>query len=105
MTSTKLEEVKAKAGDAIAQEIQSHFLTMAHNPLTLFRGHLQDDYEIKKEKFQKEYNQRNKHQKKQTQANKTKVHRLNEKMPLVVQMSMQYVKVLRNIFFPKNAYP
>jgi hypothetical protein len=101
-SKNKLEEVKAWAGGAIAQEIQSHFLTITHNLLALFREHLQHDYAIKEEKLEKKRKQRNKERKKQAKADGAKVHPLNEKMPPVVQMSLQYVRVLRNSFLCKK---
>lgn len=96
-TKNKLQETKAWASGSVAQEIQGHFIALTHNLLVLFRRYLKDEHDIEEQKLIHKRAQQLKQRTKQARAQGRKVHPLHRKMPQVVQMSLQFIRTLRNL--------
>lgn len=96
-SKNKLEETKAWANGEVAREQQAHFLAITHNLLVLFRDFLDQLHGVKDDKL--ESNRRAYLQRRQTQARKNgrQLHPLHWKMPMIVQLSVQYIRSLRNL--------
>ena len=92
----KLEETKAWANGVVAQEIQGHFLALTHNLLVLFRGFLQSDHAMEDEKLKTKREKHLQARSLEAQKRKQKLHPLHLKMPLIVQLSVQFIRTLRN---------
>lgn len=97
-SKNKLQETKAWATGAVAQEIQGHFIALTHNLLVLFRSYLKSDYGLQEEKIIRKRADLMKRRKTRAKAQDRKIHPLHCKMPPVVQMSLQFIRTLRNHF-------
>lgn len=96
-SKNKLEETKAWAGGEVAREQQAHFLAMTHNLLVLFRDFMDQVHGAKEEKLgdkRRAYLQR-----RQAQAEEKgrRIHPLHWQMPMIVQLSVQFIRSLRNL--------
>lgn len=95
-SKNKLEETKAWATGRVAANIQAHFLAITHNLLVLFREFLGWEHGIEEEKLK---DRRAEHLKRRAENAKNQgcqLHPLHREMPLVVQMSVQFIRTLRN---------
>lgn len=92
----KLEETKGWATGPVAQEIQAHFLALTHNLLVLFRGKLDRDFDLREEKIVRKGQRRLTQRVERARSNKMEVHPLHFTMPRIVQLSLQYIRTLRN---------
>lgn len=100
----KLEETKAWATGQVAREIQAHFFALTHNLLVLFRRKLATDHDIRERKLEKK---RLDWLEKRTAQAKTagrNVHPVQWKLPPVVQMSLQFIRTLRNGILARRCY-
>ena len=98
-TKNKLQETKAWATGAVAQAIQGHFIALTHNLLVLFRRYLKEEHDMEDEKIIHKRARQLKLRKKKAQAKGRSIHPLHRKMPPVIQMSLQFIRTLRNHFF------
>ncbi len=92
----KLEETKAWANGVVAQEIQGHFLALTHNLLVLFRGFLQSAHGLEEEKLKAKRTKHLQARSQQAQKRQQTLHPLHWQMPLIVQLSVQFIRTLRN---------
>lgn len=92
----KLEETKGWATGPVAQEIQAHFLALTHNLLVLFRGKLDRDFDFREEKIVRKSQQRLAQRVDRARSNNMEVHPLQFRMPTIVQLSLQFIRTLRN---------
>lgn len=92
----KLEETKGWATGQVAQEIQAHFLALTHNLLVLFRGKLDSDFGLREEKIVRKSERRLTQRVDRARSNKMDVHPLQFRMPRIVQLSLQFIRTLRN---------
>jgi hypothetical protein len=100
----KLEETKAWAAGPTAQNIQSHFLALTHNLLTIFRNQLNELHEIREEKLERKREKHLNDRARAAQARGRQLHPLHRQMPKIVQMSAQFVRCLRNLIDVKARY-
>jgi hypothetical protein len=98
-TKNKLQETKAWATGPVAQNIQGHFVALTHNLLVLFRHYLKRQHGLEEQKIIHKRANRLKERQRQAKANSRTVHPLHRKMPPVIQMSLQFIRTLRNHFF------
>jgi hypothetical protein len=99
----KLLETKAWATGEVAQAVQAHFLALTHNLLVLFRNYLQTEFGIEEHKLI----QKREHtlQKRECRAAEAggQIHPLHREMPSVVQLSVQFIRTLRNQISQNNS--
>jgi len=100
----KFEETKAWATGEVARQIQGHFLALTHNLLVLFRGFLESDFDIREEKLEDKRSQHLEQREKVAQAQGRGLHPLHRKMPPVVQLSLQFIRTLRNQIVAKVSF-
>ena len=98
----KLEETKGWATGPVAQEIQAHFLALTHNLLVLFRSKLDRDFDLREEKILRKGERRLTQRVDRARSNKMEVHPMHFKMPRIVQLSLQYIRTLRNHVFAQH---
>lgn len=105
----KLEESKAWATGKVARQIQGHFLALCHNLLVLFRGLLQEEFGIREQKLEQKHHKHLEQREKLARTNGRRLHPLHRQMPAVVQLSLQFIRTLRNQIlgkvFLKEALP
>lgn len=92
----KLEETKAWASGSVAREIQGHFLALSHNLLVLFRAFLDGHFGMREEKLER---RRQAHLDRRAEAAENRgarLHPLHRQMPAIVQLSLQFIRALRN---------
>jgi len=95
----KLEETKGWATGEVAHEIQGHFFALTHNLLVLLRWNLLRNHGLREVKLEKK---RARWLKKRAESAKTmnrEVHPIQWKLPAIVQMSLQFIRMLRNGIF------
>lgn len=92
----KLEETKGWATGPVAQDVQAHFLALTHNLLVLFRGTLDRDFGLRETKIVRKGQRRLTQRVAQARSNGMEVHPLHFKMPRIVQLSLQFIRTLRN---------
>jgi len=99
----KLLETKAWATGEVAQAIQAHFLAVTHNLLVLFRHYLQSEYGIEERKLiQKREHSMNQRECRAGEEGR-QIHPLHREMPSVVQLSVQFIRTLRNQISQNNS--
>lgn len=97
----KLEETKAWATGQVAREIQGHFLALTHNLLVLFRGFLESDFAMRDQKLVEKRQQALEQRQEKAQAQGRQLHPYTWKMPAIVQLSLQFIRTLRNHILAK----
>ena len=103
-SKNKLEETKAWATGEVARQIQGHFLALTHNLLVLFRGFLESDFGIREEKLEDKRSQHLEKREEAAQAQGRQLNPLHRKMPLIVQLSLQFIRTLRNQIIAKVTF-
>jgi hypothetical protein len=97
----KLEETKAWATGEVARKVQGHFLALTHNLLVLFRGFLESDFGMREEKLEEKRQKQLERREKVAQTQGCELHHLHRKMPPIVQLSLQFIRTLRNQILAK----
>jgi len=92
----KLEEFKAWASGEVARQIQGHFLALCHNLLVLFRGLLDHHFGIREEKLERRRLEQLDRREQVAEAQGARLHPLHRWMPTIVQLSVQFIRSLRN---------
>ena len=100
----KLQESKAWATGQVARQIQAHFLAITHNLLLLFRGFRERDFGIREEKLEKRRTQHLEQRERFARCHGGRLHPLHYKMPHIVQLSLQYIRTLRNQILRQNSF-
>ena len=100
----KLEETKAWATGEVARKVQGHFLALTHNLLVLFRGFLQSDFGIREEKLEDKRQKQLEQREKVAKTNGRSLHPLHRKMQPIVQLSLQFIRTLRNQILVKTSF-
>ena len=95
----KLQETKAWASGTVAQQIQGHFFALTHNLLVLFRHYLESAHGLKETKLIRKRESALAQRQERARAAGRQVHPLHEKMPPVVQLSLQFIRTLRNYIY------
>jgi Transposase DDE domain len=103
-SKNKLEETKAWATGEVARKVQGHFLALTHNLLVLFRGFLESDFGIREEKLEDKREKQLEQREKIAQAQGRTLHPLHRKMPPIVQLSLQFIRTLRNQILAKVSF-
>jgi hypothetical protein len=103
-SKNKLEETKAWATGEVARKVQAHFLALTHNLLVLFRGLLESDFGMREEKLEAKRNQQLEQREKVAQTQGRALHPLHRKMPPIVQLSLQFIRTLRNQILAKVSF-
>ena len=103
-SKNKLEETKAWVTGEVARQIQGHFLALTHNLLVLFRGFLESDFGIREEKLEDKRSQHLEQREAAAQAQGLQMNPLHRKMPLIVQLSVQFIRTLRNQIIAKVTF-
>ena len=103
-SKNKLEETKAWANGDVARQIQGHFLALTHNLLVLFRGFLESDFGMRDQKIEEKRRHHLEQREKTAQARGRQLHPLHWKMPLIVQLSLQFIRTLRNQILAKVSF-
>lgn len=97
----KLEEHKAWANGEVAQEIQSHFLAITHNALILFRHDLQSEHGIQEDKLKAKRQENLQRRSAAAESQGRRLHPLTFKLPEIVQLTLQFIRALRNYIIAK----
>ena len=92
----KLEESKAWATGSLARQIQGHFLAMTHNLLVLFRGLLAQHFGMREEKLERRRLTELDRREEVAERKGARLHPLHRLMPTIVQLSLQFIRTLRN---------
>jgi hypothetical protein len=92
----KLQETKAWASGEVAQGIQGHFFALTHNLLVLFRSYLQTEHGLEEVKLKVKHRRALAARQARAQQQGRAVHPLHAQMPAVVQLSLQFIRSLRN---------
>ena len=92
----KLEETKAWATGEMARQIQAHFLALTHNLLVLFRGFLESEFAMRDQKLVAKRQHALEQRQKKAQAQGRQLHPYTWTMPAIVQLSLQFIRTLRN---------
>ena len=100
-SKNKLEETKAWATGEIARKVQGHFLALTHNLLVLFRGFLESDFGMREEKLEDKRDKQLERREKVAHTQGRELHHLHRKMPPIVQLSLQFIRTLRNQILAK----
>jgi hypothetical protein len=103
-SKNKLEETKAWANGEVAHQIQGHFLALTHNLLVLFRGLLESNFGMRDQKVEEKRRHHLEQREKTAQAQGRQLHPLHWKMPLIVQLSLQFIRTLRNQILAKVSF-
>lgn len=92
----KLEETKAWANGALAQDTQAHVLALTHNLLVLIRDKLRRDHGIQELKVvQKRETDMERRREVAANCGRVVAH-FQEKLPPIVQLTVQFIRTLRN---------
>jgi len=103
-SKNKLEETKAWATGEVARKVQGHFLAITHNLLVLFRGFLESDFGMREEKLEDKREKQLERREKAAQTQGRELHPLHRKMPPIVQLSLQFIRTLRNQILAKVSF-
>lgn len=95
-TNNKLHETKEWGRSSCAQEIHSHFLAMTHNLLTLFKDYLELEHNIEEEKLAAKRKKSLDRRQEKAAAQGRRVHPIDMKHPIIVQLSVQFIRCVRN---------
>ena len=92
----KLEETKAWANGALAQDTQAHVLALTHNLLVLIRDKLAREHGIQELKVvQKRETALERRHEMAASCGRVVAH-FQEKLPPIVQLTVQFIRTLRN---------
>ena len=100
----KLQESKAWATGEVARQIQAHFLAITHNLLVLFRVLLERDLGIREEKLEKRRTTHLEQRERFARRHGGRLHPLHYRMPKIVQLSLQFIRTLRNQILRRNSF-
>jgi len=103
-SKNKLEETKAWATGEVARKVQGHFLALTHNLLVLFRGFLESDFGMREEKLEDKREKQLEHREEVARTQGRELHPLQRKMPPIVQLSLQFIRTLRNQIIAKVSF-
>ena len=71
-------------------------MAMTHNLLTLFKDYLEFEHNIEEEKLAAKRKQSLDKRQKKAAAQGRRVHPIDVKMPMIVQLSVQLIRTVRN---------
>ena len=100
----KLEETKAWATGSVARQIQGHFLALTHNLLVLFRGRLDGEFGIREEKLAHRRLQQLARRAEAAERKGGRLHPLHRLMPGIVQLSLQFIRCVRNHILAQRSF-
>jgi len=103
-SKNKLEETKAWATGDVARQIQGHFLALTHNLLVLFRGLLDSEFGLRDQKLEDNRRRHLEKREEAAQAQGRQIHPFHWKMPMIVQLSLQFIRTLRNQILAKVSF-
>ena len=92
----KLQEIKAWANGTVAQDTQAHILALTHNLLVLARDLLDQQFGIREVKVEKKRTQALSRRREVAAKTGRKVAAFQRKLPAVVQLTVQFIRTLRN---------
>lgn len=95
-SKNKLEEAKAWANGAIAQDTQAHLLALTHNLLVLTRDVLAREHGIEELKIVKKRELALEHRREVAANRGLAVAQFQEQLPVIVQLTVQFIRTLRN---------
>jgi hypothetical protein len=99
----KLLETKAWATGEVAQAVQAHFLALTHNLLVLFRHYLQSEHGLEEVKLIRKREDSLRQRDHRATDEGRQIHPLHKEMPPVVQLSVQFIRTLRNQISQNNS--
>jgi hypothetical protein len=94
----KLQESKGWAVGEVAQEIRAHLFALTHNLLVLIRRHLDVSAEICEEKTVRKRAEALLKRETKAQESGKKVAAIHRLLPAVVQLTVQFIRTIRNGF-------
>ena len=103
-SKNKLEETKAWATGEVARKVQGHFLALTHNLLVLFRGFLESDFGMREDKLEDKREKQLEQREEVARTHGRELHPLHRKMPPIVQLSLQFIRTLRNQILAKVSF-
>jgi len=80
----------------VARQIQRHFLALSHNLLVLFRGLLAQHFGMREEKLERRRLTELDRREEVAERKGARLHPLHRLMPTIVQLSLQFIRTLRN---------
>lgn len=92
----KLEETKMWATGEVAREVQAHCFALTHNLLVLLRRELERSHGVREEKLEHKRAKALDQRTKVAQAKGRIVPPVYWKLPAAVQLSVQYIRAIRN---------
>lgn len=92
----KLQETKMWATGEVAREIQAHFFALTHNLLVLLRRELGQTHGMREEKLEQKRVKALSQREQIAQAKGRSVPPVYRKLPAAVQLSVQYIRTIRN---------
>lgn len=99
----KLQETKMWATGEVAREVQGHFFALTHNLLVLLGRELERTHGLREEKLEEKRAQALKQRAKIAEAKGHTVPPVYWKLP-VVQLSLQYIRAIRNGIWGKQRW-
>ena len=88
----------------VARKVQGHFLALTHNLLVLFRGFLESDFGMREEKLEDKREKQLEQREEVARTHGRVLHPLQRKMPPIVQLSLQFIRTLRNQILAKVSF-
>jgi hypothetical protein len=98
----KLQETKMWATGEVAREIQAHFFALTHNLLVLLRRELDQTHGIREEKLEQKRAKALSQREQIAEAKGRTVPPVYRKLPAAVQLSVQYIRTIRNGIWAKQ---
>jgi hypothetical protein len=95
-TKNKLEETKSWAVGEVAQETRAHLVALTHNLMVLLRRHLDRAHGIREEKVELKREIQTRQRKSRAAAEGRKIPAVHKLLPIVVQLTAQFIRTLRN---------
>lgn len=99
----KLQETKMWATGEVARQVQGHFFALTHNLLVLLNRELERTHGLREEKLEEKRAQSLKQRAQSAEAKGRTVPPLYWKLP-VVQLSLQYIRAIRNGIWSKQRW-
>lgn len=95
-TKNKLEETKSWAVGEVAQDVRAHLVALSHNLMVLLRRQLERAHGMREEKVERKRETRIQQRKSRAAAAGRKVAAVHKLLPAVVQLTVQFIRTLRN---------
>ena len=99
----KLQETKMWATGEVARQMQGHFFALTHNLLVLLNGELERTHGLREEKLEEKRAEALQERTKNAEAKGRTVPPVYWKLP-VVQLSLQYIRAIRNGIWSKQRW-